>query len=134
MTHKKVLLIKQISQEFALLVKLFCTSFFWKVFKKLPQLFFAYYIRKFQFQSWTKKFFINDLFSQQGAYLVKNPHFCSVLAHILCVNYKKLLTKISRSASQNYGARSSDRPKCKSASEPCGSIWVAENANFGWNS
>ena len=67
----------------------------------------------------------------ESAYLVKNPHFCSVLAHILCVNYKISKTKIPRSASQKNGARSSNRPKRKSASQPCGSIWVAKKANFG---
>ena len=47
-----------------LLNKLFCVPFFWKIFIVLPQLFFAYYIRKFQFQSWTMTFFKNNLFSQ----------------------------------------------------------------------
>ena len=89
---------------------------------------------KFSISGQNLHFLLNKLDFWKSAYLVKNPHFGSVLAHILCVNYKKLLTKIFRSASQNYGARSSDRPKRKSASEPCGSIWVAENTNFGWNS
>ena len=81
------LLTKVISVPLHLLVKLFCGWFFWKISIKLPQLFFNYYIRKFQFRSWTVKFFINNLFSQIFGLLVKLLQFGPLQLHLLVFFY-----------------------------------------------